>query len=351
LTPRKKDVLFSLWEREKVMKKFCAAKTKYYKTSNASGELGHVNRLFSENKNVLDGDHLKNFGDGDLLGKFKAKLIDAETDKGKKFQANSNTYIDQVLIFSSDRVEEIIARNGYKIFSEGMTKLIRGYQQRLKEEQGFEPLGFNFHMDEGHKDPETGKIKYNYHAHAIFLNYDFTKKIQPLRKLTRADFAKQQDFLADVMKRGGFERGTPKAQTGAEHREKADHVTHIRKQAEVRAERAKARVLELENDVARLTLLKRTLKREIVSGFKKFAFALKKYVISVIRVEEENKIKHDAKVAAKQLENISQQAARYEAALIAYEIDVELKRDGLSKAIESGVSDSPKRKRRRRNRI
>ena len=77
-----------------------------------------------------------------------------------------------------------------------------------------------------HLDSESGTVRYNYHAHAIFLNYDFKRKVTPLGNLQRTDFSKQQDYLAKVMKGAGFRRGRGKSETAAEHRDKTEYVAH-----------------------------------------------------------------------------------------------------------------------------
>ena len=71
------------------MKNFVSVNTKYYKHSNASGELGHVNRLFKENSNAFKEYTKFNFGSSDNLFE-EYKKIHAEREKvGKKAQKKS----------------------------------------------------------------------------------------------------------------------------------------------------------------------------------------------------------------------------------------------------------------------
>ncbi|MEH6445555.1 MAG: hypothetical protein V7784_16795 [Oceanospirillaceae bacterium] len=255
------------------MKKFVAVNAKYYKNSNSEGCLGHVNRVFKKNKNVITSIY-KNFGDSNLLEKYKNKNKIAETLKGKKFQKNANTYIDEVIIFSSAQIEILIKKYGYDNFKEGMTNGIREYQRLIQETDGFEPIGFNFHLDEGYQDPETGIIKYNYHAHAIFLNYSMKSKkngtkpkgYSPLREMKKENWSAHQDIIFNVFKKAGFIRGIKKElkQYNTTHLEKNNFVKKKHKSSIKKLEEKK---LSIEDDIYSLDYFYKDLMSNVIEKF------------------------------------------------------------------------------------
>jgi hypothetical protein len=236
------------------MKTFCAVKFRYYKHTNSSGEIGHVIRYGNNrDKNILPKQFIKykNFGNFDLIDRYKNAFQRAESQKGRKIQKNSNTYVDAVVILSSDKVDEIIEKHGFNKFKNAVDRLMVNWQESVKEEFGFEPCGYVMHNDEGHIDQSTGKVNYNYHIHGIFFNYDFLKGSAPLRKLSRSSFSRQQDLLYREFKKIGFIRGTPKSQTKNKGLVKDEYLAQKRKSLENKLETTSDLIINLEKKANR----------------------------------------------------------------------------------------------------
>jgi len=215
------------------MSNFVAINAKYYKNSNSSGGIGHVQRVFAENRNSIKEFQSNNFGCGfDILDKYNETYKKVEEIKGKKIQKTANTYMDSVLIFSQNQVEELMKKPNWKAdFSQHINDLM----QDMKNETGLEPMGWEMHMDEGHKDPTTGKYVMNYHAHLIFYNFDFKTNKAPLRELMgrKSDsiWSKLQDVAANRFADLGFIRGVSAEMSKVKHLEKDEHIAA--KQAEI----------------------------------------------------------------------------------------------------------------------
>lgn len=210
------------------MKNYVSFNVKYYKHSKASGEIGHVIRKFADNKNSIDYLVGENFGNFDVDTKYKVMLSHFEKIKGKKFQANANTFMDAVLAFSLDQMEVIKKEPDWK---EKMIKCMDQFGEILKEQYGLQPVGFNFHCDEGHTNKngdlilnDKGMPKMNYHAHFIFINYNPVTKQAPLRKMKRGDWSKIQDIAGEAFGSLGFERGISAEITGKRHLEKQELI-------------------------------------------------------------------------------------------------------------------------------
>lgn len=93
------------------------------------------------------------------------------------------------------------------------------FMTEFKTVYGFEPIGFEFHLDEG-TELGSGEIKHNYHAHAVFLNYDFDKKKTCLRKMSKDDWRNSQSLLHKHFQHLGFDRGEVKSTNKKDHKEK-----------------------------------------------------------------------------------------------------------------------------------
>ena len=205
----------------KATKRYCAANTKYYKDRQASGEIGHVLRSFKHNENCFPSLTKDNFGHTfsdhklNLKQYYDIKLIEAKDSNSRAMQKNSNTYIDSVLIFDRDRFN--------KLLQDGQQNAIMIEFQAL---YGFEPIGFEFHLDEG-TELENGEIKHNYHAHAIFLNYDFNEKKTCLRIMNKDDWRNSQSLLHKHFKHLGFDRGEVKNTNKKVLKEKLDYVRDL----------------------------------------------------------------------------------------------------------------------------
>lgn len=224
------------------MKNYVSFNAKYYKNSNAAGEIGHVQRVFAENTNQIKQFAADNFGCGyNIYDRYKEVFKQVEDIKKKKIQENANTFMDGVLSFSRDQMLEIMQDPDWKT---SFSNHINDFMQDVKEKTGMEPLGWEMHMDEGHKDPETGEYKMNYHAQCIFFNYDFKTNKAPLRDLMgrkgESIWSKLQDTAAQRFEDLGFVRGVSADMTKAKHQEKDDFIAS--KQAEI--ERLQAELVE-----------------------------------------------------------------------------------------------------------
>jgi hypothetical protein len=232
-------------------KKYCAVNTKYYKNSNV-GEIDHVLRNMAINVNAIQYLTKNNFGfcfgGDDLITHYKNKLEEAKKANKLALQNNSNTFIDSVLIFDSMQFEKCL-NDGKKNEIEQATK---DFMNEYKNLYGFEPIGFEFHLDEGttigfdkyerldteeqkkyipidnpDEDFTTEYIKKNIHAHAVFLNYDFEKNKSCLRNMRKKDWENSQDLLHKHFKKFGFDRGEKKQTSKKDHKNKADFVREL----------------------------------------------------------------------------------------------------------------------------
>lgn len=277
------------------MSNFVAINAKYYKNSNSSGGIGHVQRVFAENRNSIKEFQNNNFGCGfDILDKYNETYKKVEEIKGKKIQKTANTYMDSVLIFSQNQVEELMKKPNWKAdFSQHINDLM----QDMKNETGLEPMGWEMHMDEGHKDPTTGKYVMNYHAHLIFYNFDFKTNKAPLRELMgrKSDsiWSKLQDVAANRFADLGFIRGVSAEMSKVKHLEKDDYVAA--KQAEI--ERLQAELVDRQTHLDRALHANQELLEEVaesidvvIGDFNKHNDA---YRSLVERVKLEKEVKSD----------------------------------------------------------
>lgn len=207
------------------MKNYVALKTKFYKNSNAKGELGHVNRVFNENKNAFPEHTKNNFGTENLFERYN-EIYDRVNErkaelKLKRLNKSSNTFIDSVAIFSLEQWEELEKKFNPEEIKNLITERMNDFMTKFKNEFGFEPVGFNMHLDEGH---EKNQLIRNVHAHVIFFNYDFKKDKAPLRKITKKHTAKMQDLLAESFSDLGFQRGVSKEISNKKGLEKEQYI-------------------------------------------------------------------------------------------------------------------------------
>ena len=234
-----------------MLKKYCAVNTKYYKNSNV-GEIDHVLRNMAININAIECLTKNNFGfsfgNCNLKSHYQNKLEQAKKANNLALQKNSNTFIDSVLIFDSVQFEKCL-NNGKKNEIEQATK---NFMNEYKSLYGFEPIGFEFHLDEGttidfdkyerldteeqkkyvaidnpDEDFTTEYIKKNVHAHAVFLNYDFEQNKSCLRNMRKKDWENSQDLLHKHFKKFGFDRGEKKQTSKKDHKNKADFVREL----------------------------------------------------------------------------------------------------------------------------
>lgn len=211
-------------------KDFVSVRMSFYKTEEGKKEIAHTLRLgvHADNENVTFKDDQSN----NIYTFDESKFDELEQRHrdtlGRKPQGNRNAVIEHVIVFSEDKFNDHTP--------EAHKQFLDDYMEKIKEEYGFEPMGFGIHMDEG-SFKEDGTKKRNTHAHVYFYNYDFKKKKAPLRDLMakgkneagqlnklNPNFVKMQDIAAEAFKPLGYRRGISKANTGLKHRKKEAFV-------------------------------------------------------------------------------------------------------------------------------
>ncbi len=227
------------------MKKYVAVHTAYSKRPNALAALDHANALrdgFTNSANVIAALSHTNFGryrHGASSCTEAFFLVEKmhEARIKKRIRSDFNALFEHVVIFSEELYSALERQNGTERMKNALTILLERYADRVQDEFGFEPLGFDFHLDEGHLDEETGLLRRNTHAHIMFYNMDFKKNIAPLRHLMKKgqnenghtnqlnpNFSRFQDIAAEVFQKIGFRRGISKIVTGKKHLQKEAFV-------------------------------------------------------------------------------------------------------------------------------
>jgi len=148
------------------------------------------------------------------LEELQKRKLEIYKKRGTGQRKNENEILEFLVAFSEEQ-----ARHYLKEDPQALYKISKKFSENLKKEYGIETISVSFHADEGHIDKETGKIKYNFHAHIIAYNYDFEKEQSILRTLRKNDFSKMQDLAEKSAKELGFDfkRGEKKENTNARH--------------------------------------------------------------------------------------------------------------------------------------
>lgn len=206
----------------KTKKNYVSFNAKYWKHSKALALLGHSERLFQKNKNVISPELSKlNFGSKNLSQSYLD--IHQQRDDIKKAREDANTLIEGVLAFSNDRFIELEEKLPEKELIEQFNSQIITFAKKIEKKYKLKFLSYEFHRDEGHTD-KHGRLKINHHAHLFFYNYDFETKTSPLRKMKRKDWSVIQDLAGISFKPLNFMRGKNKEKTGIKHLEKDDFI-------------------------------------------------------------------------------------------------------------------------------
>jgi len=265
-------------------KKFIAARSQFFKNSNASGEMAHVDRLFKENVNAFSEYTKYNFGsDFKLYDRYKE--LHQQRNEIRKSRKDSTTFVDVNLIFSLDQWEFLEEKYSPENLRKGMKKMMDDYLLKMKKEFGLEPIGYKFHLDEGHikqfeayqnqqdrlakglvpageKLIEKSDLIRNIHAHVLFYNFDFEKKISPWRKISKKQTSQMQDIAHECFKRAGFERGISKEITQKKNKTKEQLVADKLQEQQEKIEQLEAEKAELQKEVITLTKDKEELKTD-----------------------------------------------------------------------------------------
>lgn len=258
-------------------KKYIANNTKYYNDSNIS-EIAHVIRAMLKNKNAFEDLTKNNFGytfdneDLNLVKNYQLKLAEAKKQNPSAIQKKSNTFIDSVLVFDHQLMFDLLNSEDGK---NQVEQSIKDYMLDFKDQYGFEPIGFQFHLDEGtfftekqfneledeelkkrlvktkNEDGEEGYLKQNMHAQAIFLNFNKETGKTCLRNMRKKDWSDCQDLLHKHFKKYGFDRGEPKQHQSKDHKNKDEYLKQL--QLEIKkSEDLKSDLDELKSEYSNL---------------------------------------------------------------------------------------------------
>lgn len=212
------------------MSNFVAVNFKYYKNSQAHGEIGHVMRVFEKNTNAIESLTHENFGsDFDLVAKYDELLSFAKQNTkektGRAYQAaKANTFLDGVLAFSNEQMLELKKDPNWKA---KMSQHIEQFMLEIEQKTGFMPVGWKFHLDEGTME-ENGNYRLNHHAQLIFMNHDKATGKAPLREFQKRKgdsiWSELQTLAGERFKDLGFVRGVSAEDTHKKHLEKDKYI-------------------------------------------------------------------------------------------------------------------------------
>ena len=212
------------------MSNFVAVNFKYYKNSQAHGEIGHVMRVFEKNTNAIESLTHENFGsDFDLVAKYDELLAFAKQNTkektGRAYQdKKANTFLDGVLAFSNEQMLELKKDPNWKT---KMSQHIEQFMLEIEQKTGFMPVGWKFHLDEGTME-ENGNYRLNHHAQLIFMNHDKATGKAPLREFQKRKgdsiWSELQTLAGERFKDLGFVRGVSAEDTHKKHLEKDKYI-------------------------------------------------------------------------------------------------------------------------------
>ncbi|AAV81522.1 hypothetical protein [Idiomarina loihiensis] len=223
-------------------KAYVSVKSRYYKRDAATAVLDHANARrngFTKSINVHPEYSCDNVGLYPKECNSSAEALERACTQyklvtGKKVRKDFNLLFEHVVVLTESQYAKLEKTWGKQKAKELVLKQLALYMRKIKAEFGFEPIGVEFHADEGHFQPsKTGEEPIfcrNIHAHCHFFNYDFTKKVAPLRHLMKKqkdgrgrtnqlnpNFERMQDIAANLFSPLGFNRGESKNVTGKEH--------------------------------------------------------------------------------------------------------------------------------------
>jgi hypothetical protein len=252
-------------------KNFVSTNFKYFKDSNFKGLVDHILRNFKENINAFPKYTPDNFGNRynqesyqkiyDKVNARKAEL------KLKRLNKTSNTHIDGAFSFSLDRWEELEKEYSKSDLKDMITERMNKYMGEFRKEFGFEPIGWEMHLDEGFekqieekKNNPDKKLVRNIHAHVGFFNYNFKNDRAPLRKMTKKDWSKTQDIAAKHFLDMGFIRGVSKENTKKNHLSKDDYIQAKQLAQEILIKEKEKNIIDLKENNNKLTVENELLK-------------------------------------------------------------------------------------------
>lgn len=284
------------------MKDFVSLNFKYYKDSSASGVLGHINRKFKVNRNAFSTHTKNNFGDVDLSIKYQELKNQVVNAKGKAIRKDATTLLDGVLVFSLEQFENLERAFKTKELQDALSLYTREYMQIIKDQYGLEPLGFQFHLDEGHV---KNQLVRNVHAHLTFYNYDFKTGKSRWRELRRKDFSKMQDIAGTTFSDMGFRRGNSKEVTKNVHLKKDRYIEQ--KQNKI-IDDNNLEINDLKNQISELELSYKKKIKQLKQKFKRVLHKISAYTLNIIesaQKAEKKRLNRNAQKLVKCVDDIS----------------------------------------------
>jgi cell division protein FtsB len=266
-------------------KAFVAVKARYYKRDAAIAVLDHSNALrngFTRSENIypmFSSNNVSLYTKGVNSGveALDKACLRYKQVTGKKVRTDFNVLFEHVVVLSEAHYSRLEKKIGVEETKRRVMKLFVSYAKNIKREYGFEPISVQLHFDEGHHD-SSGKFIRNIHAHISFFNYDFEKKIAPLRHLMakgknehgrtnkfNENFEKMQDIAAEVFAPLKFKRGVSQSVTGTKHLSKESFVREKLDNMEVTLNESEQQVLALREQVARHKNLSNDLTKEVAN--------------------------------------------------------------------------------------
>lgn len=153
---------------------------------------------------------------------------------GRKLQKNAVPIKEGVLVIKQDTtIDEL-----------------KAFCDECQKRYGIVPLQIHTHMDEGHRDKETGEWKPNLHAHVVWRMYD--KEGRNVR-LQRFDLSDMQDIAAQCL---NMERGK---KSNKKHKESLEFKIE---QLEKELQDSKKEMLDLKRDNALLIAENERIRKE-----------------------------------------------------------------------------------------
>lgn len=254
-------------------KAFVGIRAAYYKLKGARAVLDHAHALrsgFTRSQNVHS--EFSHFncgyyyhGASSCADALELMLEKHKQVTGKKVRSDCNVLFEHVVWLSEHQYSQLEQKYGRERVRDAFLARLKVYAESVRQEFGFEPLGIDLHLyDEGHYEQGSesslpneidvdenqfgqngSRFVPNIHAHIQFFNYDFKKRVAPLRHLmnngkdsqgrTNAlnpNFVKLQDLVASPFKNMGFHRGESRLISGREHQNKEQYVLNKLKAAQ-----------------------------------------------------------------------------------------------------------------------
>lgn len=288
-----------------MIKRFVSVKTRYYKQKEAAYILDHAFSLrngFTRSINV-NHEHISSNVGVYLPGcKSPSQAFDKMLNAykracGKKARIDFNALFEHVVILSEEQVISLENKLGFEKARQLILSSLANYAKSIKATFGFEPFAIDLHFDEGryedkaqglYGDGQEKTFIRNCHAHVQFFNYDFSKKVSPLRHLMKKGknengrtnqlnphFEMMQDLAASSFSNLGFERGKSKNITGVEHLKKEDFVKQKLKRAQCQSDKLNSKNRSLQKALAQKNIEVTEINKQLHAALNEKAVVLK----------------------------------------------------------------------------